>query len=375
MVWWKAKRLWPMGWIGQYCGLRLKIDRRGRALRGVTVWTLLPAFAAAQFMGSPIDKQPLAVLDGQPIYESELPPAEATQLQKMMAQVYGVELRGLHGVLDKKLIADEAKKRGVSEEELFKTEVVAKAAEPTEDEVKAYYVARQAQYKGQPYDAVKEQIREGMKGTEIKKTEVTYVQSLLQKAVDDGELVFLLTPPKSDLPVDPARMRGDAKAPITIVEFSDFSCASCKTAESTMSALLAKYPGQLKVVYRDFPLMLVHPNAQLAAEASRCAAEQGKYWEYHDVLFANSSKQGRDDLMEYARGLKLDDKQFDACLSSEHTKTEIEQDLQLGGRVGVVAAPSFFVNGVFVSGARTAADFEKIIDEELSSTKRKKSAN
>ena len=142
-----------------------------------------------------------------------------------------------------------------------------------------------------------------------------------------------------------------------------------------MSELLAKYPGKVKVGYRDFPLKQLHPQAQLAAEASRCAGEQGKYWEYHDLLFASSTKQTREVLIEDARTLKLDDKEFDACLSSGRYKLQVDQDIQLGSRGGVVATPGFFINGTFVNGAQPSAAFEKIIDEQLSTSSQKHIAN
>jgi protein-disulfide isomerase len=227
----------------------------------------------------------------------------------------------------------------------------------------------------EPFDDVKGKIRQDLKDQEISKARVAYLQGLVQQAMNDGELVVLLSPPKVEVTVDPARLRGDPNAPITIVEFSDFSCPYCRKAESTMNELLAKYPGKLRVGYRDFPLKQLHPQAQLAAEASRCAGEQGKYWEYHDLLFASPNKQSREVLIEDARTLKLDDKKFDACLSSGRYKLQIDQDIQLGSRGGVVATPGFFINGTFVNGAQPSAAFEKIIDEQLSTSSQKHVAN
>lgn len=105
----------------------------------------------------------------------------------------------------------------------------------------------------------------------------------------------------------------------------------------------------------------------MAAEASRCAGEQGKYWEYHDLLFADPDQQNRDDLTGHARQLKPDDKAFDACLDSGRYRPQIEQDVQMGARNGVFSTPAFFVNGTLVNGAQPGATFEKIIDQELSS--------
>ena len=102
----------------------------------------------------------------------------------------------------------------------------------------------------------------------------------------------------------------------------------------------------------------------ISAEASRCALEQGKFWEYHDQLFT-ASKLEKNDLIEYARNLKLDDKQFDSCLTSEKYKAEIEKDEQEGRKAGVNGTPGFFINGVEISGAKPKDEFERVIDDEL----------
>jgi protein-disulfide isomerase len=311
------------------------------------------------------DSEPMAIFAGQPIYENQLPAAEQVQLRKMAEQVYSVQRRALESVLDQKLVEAEAKKKGVTVAALLKAEADSKVADPTDAQVSAYYQANQGQMK-QPFEEMKEKIRQGLKDQGIQKARTTYVVGLMQQAANDGMLSVLLRPPPvADMTPDPARMRGDSQAPVTILEFSDFSCPFCKKAEATLSELLAKYPGKVKVGYRDFPLRQIHPQAQLAAEASRCAGELGKYWEYHDLLFANPDKQGHDDLIEDARKLKLDDKQFDTCLTSGRYKPQIDQDVRLGTLGGVVATPGFFVNGTFVNGAQPAAVFEKIIDQKL----------
>jgi protein-disulfide isomerase len=332
-------------------------------LAGLASAALAP-LGLAQDQKPPQAKPPIAVLDGQTLDESLLPQGEQAQLNRMMQQVYGVQLRALHEVLDQKLVDAEAKKKGVSIEDLVKSEVLSKIPDPSDDDVSAYYQAHQNQF-NQPLEQAKEKIRQQIKESEIQHARIVYVQGLWQKAVNDGRLTVLLSHPKLEIPVDPTRLRGDPKAPVTIIEFGDFSCADCRKAESTLSELLAKYPGQVKLAYRDLPLREIHPQAQLAAEASRCAGEQGKYWEFHDLLFAHQEQQSRQALLDDARTLKLDVPQFDACLDSGRFKPQIDQDADLGTRVGIFAAPAFFVNGTFINGAQPAAAFEKIIDTEL----------
>jgi protein-disulfide isomerase len=177
-------------------------------------------------------------------------------------------------------------------------------------------------------------------------------------------VVVLLAAPRVEVAFDPARVRGNPKAPVMIVEFSDYQCPYCHSVEPTVKDLLAKYGDKVSLSYRDFPLTTIHSQAMIAAEASRCALEQGKFWEYHDQLFT-ASKLEKDDLIEYARNLKLDDKQFDSCLTSEKYKADIEKDTAEGRKAGVNGTPGFFINGIGLSGAQPKDAFTRVIDDEL----------
>jgi len=326
-----------------------------------------PAPQASSEPGSDRRGEPLAVFEGKPLYEQDLPSADQVQLEKMMQQVYTVQLRALHAATERKLIEVEAKRQGVTPDDLFKTEVLAKVADPTDQQVRDSYESRKEQI-NQPFETAQDSVRHALKQSAIQKAQTAYVQSLSQKALNDGTLVFLIKPPAFDVTADPSRLRGDASAPVTIVEFSDYGCPFCRAAESTMNQLLAKYPGKVKLSYRDFPLREVHPQAQQAAEAASCAGEQGKYWDYHDLLFAPAKKNTREDLTQDARTLKLDEVLFESCLASGRYKPQIDHDVLLGARAGVISTPGFFINGKFVSGAQPIAVFEKIINEDLQSS-------
>jgi protein-disulfide isomerase len=168
---------------------------------------------------------------------------------------------------------------------------------------------------------------------------------------------------------DRKRLRGNPAAPVVIVEFSDFQCPFCRRVVPTLRGLLDKYKGQVSLAYLDFPLREIHDQAELAAEASRCAGEQGKFWEFHDLLFGQSSSLARDALVADAQSLGLDRERFGTCLESGKYKAAVEEDFQAGQRAGASGTPAFFINGVPLEGARPAADFEKIIDAELKKRK------
>lgn len=305
--------------------------------------------------------EPLAIVDGQPIYERDLEGPVASQMLQIHQQEYEIKSKALDELIRKRLLEAEAKKRGVSTDKLLEQEVDSKIPEPTDAEIEGYYLAVRSQL-NQPLQAIKPQLQNAVKLLKTQQAREDFADSLRAKAVT----AILLRPPKVEVGYDPGRLRGDPKAPVTIVEFSDFQCTFCKKAAATVKDLLAKYNGRVKLAYRDFPMRTLHPQAQLAAEAGRCAGEQGKFWEYHDAMFgADQPKLDVPGLTSIARSLGIDEKSFSSCVASGKFKARIEQDVQDGTRAGVSGTPGFFINGVFVNGAQPEADFVKIIDREL----------
>ena len=158
---------------------------------------------------------------------------------------------------------------------------------------------------------------------------------------------------------------GPAAAPITIVEFSDFQCPYClKWENEVWPQLKEQYAGQIRLVYRDFPLT-GHSEAKPAALAADCANEQGKFWEYHDLLFGGGLSLDRSTFETYASqvGLNLDN--FRKCLDDQRYTSEVEADFQYASQLGVQATPTFFINGIAVVGAQPFDTFKELIDLEL----------
>jgi len=313
----------------------------------------------SQSADSPKPKEPVATIGGQPIYEDELLPRVQADLARLHNQEYEIRYGALQNLILEKLLRAEAQKRGISVEQLLE-QVTSKAAEPAGEEVEAQYARQKDMLKGKPEEA-KAQIRKSLKESKIRQARQEYFSQLFEAA----HVSILLQPPRVDVSYDRGRLRGNPAAPVVIVEFSDFQCPFCRRAWPTLRGLLDKYKGQVSLAYRDFPLREIHEQAELAAEASRCAGEQGKFWEYHDLLFGQTSSLARDALVADAQGLGLDQKRFGACLESGKYKAAVEEDFQAGERAGVSGTPGFFINGVFLEGARPPADFEKIIDAEL----------
>jgi len=324
----------------------------------LSLFVPLAASITAQNVSTNQPKQIVATVNGQTIYDSDL--AVEGQLQSLRSQEYEIKRKALDPLIDQKLLEKAAKEKGVTTEQLLHQEVEAKVQDPSDDEIKGYYLAQSAKV-NQPLDENrKAQLRQAIRQAQTAQLHEDFMNRLREQS----KVVVLLSPPRVQVAYDPKRLRGNAKAPIMLVEFSDYQCPYCHRVEPTIKNLMAKYGEKISLSYRDFPLTSIHPNAMIAAEASRCALEQGKFWEYHDQLFTSSSLE-KNSLVDYARNLKLDDKQFESCLTTEKYKTDIEKDEAEGRGVGVNGTPGFFINGVFINGAVPESEFTKIIDDEL----------
>ncbi len=160
--------------------------------------------------------------------------------------------------------------------------------------------------------------------------------------------------------------RGPDDAPVTVVEFTDYECPFCaQHFRQTYAPLLSRYEGTIKYVTRNFPIPQLHPLAQKAAEAAECAHAQGRFWEYHDLLFERSPLLGPDSLRAYAVRTGLDTSEFEECLTSGRMADLVARDVQDGFAYGVTATPTFFVNGKRLVGVFSLADFSVHVDEAL----------
>lgn len=178
----------------------------------------------------------------------------------------------------------------------------------------------------------------------------------------DPSLLYTQTP----------HIRGQSGATITIVEFSDFQCPACRAAEPTVQQVLAKYPDKVVLIYRHFPLMSIHPFAELAARASEVVDEQGKFWEYHDKLFEKqpewtalgSQDKVKDQLAQYAEELGIDKQDFLEKIESDHIKSAVAEDLQTANQLKLQATPTFFVNGQQTAAPQLQSTVESIINSQ-----------
>jgi protein-disulfide isomerase len=308
--------------------------------------------------------EPLAEVNGEAITDAEVERALGTKLSKLEEQMYTLKRDELESLIAQRLLAQEAAKRGMSVPALVDAEVTAKVGLVTEQEVEAFFQANKARLKAGDETSVRENLRAHLQQQKLTMRRQRFIESLRSQS---KVLVHLKAPAVVRVAVstEGAPVRGVTEAPVTVVEFSDFHCPFCNRAQATLKEVLDRYPGKVRLVYRDFPLDRLHPQARAAAEAARCAQDQGKFWEYHDVLYANTPRGAPDDLRRYAEQVGLDVPNFERCVTSGVHKAAVQRDVDEGSRLGVAGTPAFFINGRPMEGAQPLDAFVRVIEEEL----------
>ena len=316
--------------------------------------TLIPTRLAAEELPAVV-----ATVQGQPIAAEDLTNALRGELLRLQIQRHQLLREKLDELIAHKIFSLEAAQRGVSVQQFVHDEISAKIQTVTPEQVQAFYEANKNRIK-QPLEKVSEQITSYLQ----QQAQDQRRQSLLKELRSRYPVTVALRAPTVEIATEGEPSLGPANAPVTIVEFSDFQCPYCRQAQGTLKQLMAAYEGKIKLVFRDFPLRNIHPQAQKAAEAAQCAAEQQKFWPYHDKLFASTNFQ-MDELKKFAQELELNMEQFTSCLDSSKYAAGVDADMQAGQQAGVNATPTFFVNGYPLSGAASYERFKELVDAAL----------
>jgi len=308
--------------------------------------------------------RPVAVVNGEAITAADLEKALADQLDRLQSQLYESRRRKLDELIENRLLAQEAARRGLSFDALLEAEVNSKVAAATDEDVHTFYEANKKNLEGDEA-ALREEIRDFLRTQKLNALRKALVDSLRQQAAVSIQLEL---PPfyRFSVSTEGAPARGPASAPVTIVKFEDFHCPYCRRAHGTLVELRKRYGDKLRVVHKDFPLEGLHPGATRSHVAARCAGEQGKFWEFQDKLYEVPPKPNAEKLKTMAQELGLDVTAFESCSASNKYDAAIEKDSAEGEALGVTGTPAFFINGRAVRGAHPIENFVRVIDQELS---------
>lgn len=302
---------------------------------------------------------PVARVGAWSVSLSDLDAEVAEELAEARREVHDARADALDAMIDRRLVEEEAERRGLSVDDLLRVEVLEKVPEPTEDQVRAVY-DENAERIGKPIEEVLEPIRDFLRQQAAQAQAAAFVSGLREAA----DVRVFLEPPRVEVSGDDDPRLGPTDAPVTLVEFTDFQCPFCGRAQGTLKELRERYGDRISVVARDFPLP-IHGSAHLAAEAAECADDQGRYWEYRERLFADLQGMDRDDLVARAEDAGLVIDRFAACLDGGTHAAEVDADVRAGSEAGVTGTPTFFINGRMLAGAQPLEAFVKVIDEEL----------
>ena len=300
--------------------------------------------------------QPVARISGQILTLSDLQAQESGKLLQAQFQYYLSERKALEEAIDNRLLEDEARKKQIPLDQLLEKEVYKDVKDPTEDQLEVYYEGLDTQ---EPYQSIRGEVLQHIRELRRTKARAAFVEQLRKNA----QINILLMPPAANVQTASAFVKGDRKAPVVLVEFADYECPYCQKVNPKIQQLKKDFGDSLTVIYKDFPLPM-HHSSEKAAEASRCAGEQGKFWEYHDVLFYSKQLEP-DELKEHARVLKLDADRFDSCLDNGTQADAVKKDLEEAKSLGLTGTPSFFVNGHFFSGVVDYDVLKDIINQQL----------
>ncbi len=292
---------------------------------------------------------------------------DAVSRMRMLQQVYDARRRALDLVIGGHLIDREAAARGVTREQLLAAELPARTLPVTDEEIQLVYDRNRDVLGTQTLEDVRGQIVAAIEQQRPMQALSQFMSELRRDANDVAITLDGLAPPRQQidvLPDDPAR--GPADAEVVMVEFSDFQCPFCQRATGTLDELFERYEGQIRFVYKDYPLPS-HPDAFKAAEAGNCAHDQGKFWEFHDKMFVSQDALDVDSLKGYADELGLDATAFATCLDDGRHASRVQRDLEIGQQYGVSSTPTVFINGRPVMGAAPLETFDEIVREELGS--------
>jgi protein-disulfide isomerase len=303
----------------------------------------------------------VAVVGDHRIEQEELDRAAGHRLFAIETQLYRGQRSFLDELIADALLAQEARKRGVTVQDLVKIEIQAKAAVVTVDEARAVLESAGHRLGGAPEGETLERISASMSRSRELARRTAFLAELRART----PVQVFLEAPRVDIPrSEDGASKGPSNAPVRIVVFSEFQCPFCSRHATTLKTLETRYEGRIRVEFRHFPLP-IHREAPKAAEAALCAGEQRRFWPMHDLLFANQKALSVADFERYAATLELDAAAFGQCLKSGKFVERVSADRTIGQTLGVAATPATFINGRLVPGAVGIEQFVAVIDEEL----------
>jgi protein-disulfide isomerase len=302
----------------------------------------------------------LATVEGTPITRAAVESRARGDLNRLRQQDYEARRAALDALVAEELLKKEAARRRLSVEALLETEVEAKAEPVTAEQLEAQWTAVRGRVGSRPEAEGRRLVEQDLRQQRLAERRAAFLRELWTRA----GVSTRLEPPRFQVEVGNAPLRGPRNAPVTIVEFADFECPYCARVVPTVKKIAERYGDQVRIAFRDYPLPN-HTKAPKASEAAACAADQGQFWEMYEKLFAAGGKLDAVDLKRHAIDLGLDSAAFYECLDSGRKAAGIRDSVEAAQQLGITGTPAFYINGRLLSGAQPFERFAEVIDEEL----------
>jgi protein-disulfide isomerase len=305
--------------------------------------------------------QTIAAVNGEPITSEQVEERAATKLYRLRWEIYDTLRTEAEELVDERLLAEEAERRGISIDELLRVEVGQKVQAPTDQEVETYIRENQVTTAGD--EGLRSRIAAYLGDRAAIQRKLDFLKELRGKA----DYQFLLDPPvrpRVQVTTDDDPMKGNPDAPVTVIHFASFSCEICAESARKIERLTEEFPGAVRWVHRDF-LNLFDERGLRAAEAGETAHAQGKFWEFHDVAYSLSGDFKQQDLDGMLKQAGIDPSLYEQAHKDARYIVEIKHDIEEGVAAGVTSVPVIFINGRYVSGTFAYEKLRQMVEEEL----------
>ena len=342
---------------------------RGIRRRSV-IWSTFLIVSAVAVASAQTPETVLAVVNNIEITQKQVDDSVATQIYPLQQQLYAIRKAALENLVTTKILESEAAARHISLDEL-RRQLTLGVINVTRAQVEDAYKQNASFFATMSPDEARERLRLDLENQARMKHYRGGLEALRKK----WTVTMNFSPPVfvSELDDGVSPVKGGTNPIVTIVEFSDFECPFCKQVQSALKQLLETYGKQVRLVFKHLPLE-GHRNSLPAARAAYCAAEQDRFWPFHDALF-EAGNLSPPVFERIAAGLGLGMPKFQACIAAERSRAAVVKDIEAAKLLRIDSTPSFVVNGKLIKGALSFVDFQKLVEQELRATPKTSSTN
>jgi len=325
---------------------------------------LLFTLFASSLFASQANESIVARIDGVPVTIEDITHDNKQEIYEAELALYQLKRANLRRVLVERLIKLDPRSKGLDVDEFLRRFVI-RPIEITDSDIDQFIKDRQIP-KSRVNATLRQQIRQYLSSQDF----TAQIDAWIEKQAARHQIeIYLQEPeiPRYRVSIENAPWRGGKNAPVTIVEFSDFECPYCASANNTLRQLLQEYGDRIKIVYKHLPLSELHAQAQNLAVAGVCAYQQDNqvFWRFHDWVFANNRGLSLGKIKDMAAKLGIDRAFFDQCIEASEARALVNKDLKEAERLGFNATPAFLVNGIVLNGAQPIKTFRQLIEAEL----------